>query len=88
MRSTIPVPPAAPPQAGAAPAGACRYPGCGNPARPRAGDGGGAPPRYCGLTVAGDRGEHGTAAVTHTALTAFRRRQELAGADAAAGDGG
>ena len=59
-------------------AGTCRYPGCGHPARTRARDRPGAPPRYCGRTVAEDRGEHGTAEVTHTALTAFRRRQELA----------
>jgi hypothetical protein len=84
MKSPLPVPPAAGQQPGAVPAAApatCRYPGCGNPARTRAGDGPGAPPRYCGLTVAEDRGEHGTAEVTHTALTAFRRRQELPGAD-------
>ena len=73
MKSTLPAPPAA--------TAACRYPGCGNPARTRAGDGPGAPPRYCGQAVAEDRGEPGTAKVTHTALTAFRRRQELAGHD-------
>jgi chromosome segregation ATPase len=84
MKSSLPVPPGAAGQhddAGPAAAGACRYPGCGHPARARAGDGPGAPPRYCGRTVAEDRGEHGTAEVTHTALTAFRRRQELAGTD-------
>ena len=84
MKSSLPVPPGAAGQhddAGPAAAGACRYPGCGHPARARAGDGPGAPPRYCGRTVAEDRGEHGAAEVTHTALTAFRRRQELAGAD-------
>ena len=37
--------------------------------------------------MAEDRGEHGTAEVTHTALTAFRRRQELSGADAGSDDG-
>src|SRR5260370_494332 len=84
MKSTLLVPPGAAGQQDAAPAatGTCRYPGCGHPARARAGDGPGAPPRYCGRTVAEDHGEHGTAEVTHTALTAFRRRQELAGADA------
>ncbi len=90
MKSPLPVPPAAGQQPGTVPAAApatCRYPGCGNPARTRAGDGPGAPPRYCGLTVAEDRGEHGTAEVTHTALTAFRRRQELSGADAGADAG-
>src|SRR5258708_6787336 len=84
MKSPLPVPPAAGQQPGTVPAAApatCRYPGCGNPARTRAGDGPGAPPRYCGQAVAEDRGEPGTAKVTHTALTAFRRRQELAGHD-------
>jgi len=89
MKSPLPVPPAAgQPGAAAVPAAApatCRYPGCGHPARTRAGDGPGAPPRYCGQAVAEDRGEHGTAEVTHTALTAFRRRQELSGAGADAG---
>ena len=89
MKSTLLVPPGAAGQQDAAPAaaGACRYPGCGHPARARAGDGPGAPPRYCGRTVAEDRGEHGTAEVTHTALTAFRRRQELAGADPGSDNG-
>ena len=83
MKSSLPVPPGAAGQPEAVPAavGTCRYPGCAHPARARAGDGPGAPPRYCGRTVAEDRGEHGTAEVTHTALTAFRRRQELSGAD-------
>ena len=87
--STLLVPPGAAGQQDAAPAaaGTCRYPGCGHPARARAGDGPGAPPRYCGRTVAEDRGEHGTAEVTHTALTAFRRRQELAGADPGSDNG-
>ena len=89
MESTLLVPPGAAGQQDAAPAatGTCRYPGCGHPARARAGDGPGAPPRYCGRTVAEDRGEHGTAEVTHTALTAFRRRQELAGADPGSDNG-
>ena len=84
MKSTLLVPPGTAGQQDTVPAaaaGTCRYPGCGNPARARDGDGPGAPPRYCGRTVAEDRGQHGTAEVTHTALTAFRRRQELAGAD-------
>src|SRR6266568_1387487 len=89
MKSTLLVPPGAAGQQDAAPAaaGTCRYPGCGHPARARAGDGPGAPPRYCGRTVAEDRGEHGTAEVTRTALTAFRRRQELAGADPGSDNG-
>ena len=62
------------PGPGGTPAGTtCRYPGCGNPVRDRSGDRPGAPPRYCGLTVAEDRGEAGTTQVTHSALTAFRR---------------
>ena len=56
--------------------GACRYPGCPNPARDP-----GAPgrkPGYCGQEMPEDR--DGTAVlVRHTALTAFRRRQQLAG---------
>ena len=89
MKSSLPVPPGAAGQQDAMPAaaGTCRYPGCGHPARARAGDGPGAPPRYCGRAVAEDRGEHGTAEVTHTALTAFRRRQELAGADPGSDNG-
>ena len=89
MKSSLPVPPGAAGQPDAVPAaaGTCRYPGCGHPARARAGDGPGAPPRYCARTVAEDRGEHGTAEVTHTALTAFRRRQELAGADPGSDNG-
>ncbi|MGH3270349.1 MAG: hypothetical protein ACRDN1_15035, partial [Trebonia sp.] len=66
----------------------CRYPGCGSPARSRAGDGPGAPPRYCGQAVAEDRGRDGTAEVIHSALTAFRRRQELAGQAPGSSDGG
>ena len=90
MKSPLPVLPAAGQPGAAVPAPApatCRYPGCGHPARTRAGDGPGAPPRYCGQAVAEDRGEHGTAEVTHTALTAFRRRQELSGAGAGADAG-
>jgi hypothetical protein len=56
--------------------GACRYPGCPNPARDP-----GAPgrkPGYCGQEVPEDR--DGTVVlVRHTALTAFRRRQQLSG---------
>jgi hypothetical protein len=58
--------------------GKCAYPGCENQPRPDE-DGAGARPRYCGLPdpVSGK---------PHTALTSFRRRQELArqGGDAAA----
>jgi DNA repair exonuclease SbcCD ATPase subunit len=56
--------------------GACRYPGCGNPARDK--DAPGRRPGYCELEVPEDR--DGTAVlVRHTALTAFRRRRQLAG---------
>jgi DNA repair exonuclease SbcCD ATPase subunit len=56
--------------------GACRYPGCPNPARDP-----GAPgrkPGYCGQEMPGDR-EGALVLVRHTALTAFRRRQQLSG---------
>jgi hypothetical protein len=56
--------------------GACRYPGCPNPARDP-----GAPgrrPGYCEQEMPEDR--DGTAVLArHTALTAFRRRQQLSG---------
>ncbi|HET9080629.1 MAG TPA: hypothetical protein VFO01_08935 [Trebonia sp.] len=56
--------------------GRCRYPGCPNPAR--ASDAPGRPPGYCGQDVPEDR--DGTAVlVRHTAMTAFRRRAQLAG---------
>jgi colicin import membrane protein len=56
--------------------GRCRYPGCPNQAR--ASDAPGRPPGYCGQDVPEDR--DGTAVlVRHTAMTAFRRRQLLAG---------
>jgi hypothetical protein len=56
--------------------GRCRYPGCPNPAR--AADTPGRPPGYCGQDVPEDR--DGTAVtVRHTAMTAFRRRAQLAG---------
>lgn len=56
--------------------GRCRYPGCPNPAR--ASDAPGRPPGYCGQDVPEDR--DGTPVlVRHTAMTAFRRRQLLAG---------
>ena len=56
--------------------GRCRYPGCPDPAR--ASDAPGRPPGYCGQDVPEDR--DGTPVmVRHTAMTAFRRRQLLAG---------
>jgi colicin import membrane protein len=56
--------------------GRCRYPGCGNPAR--ASDAPGRPPGYCGQDVPEDR-DGAPVMVRHTAMTAFRRRQLLAG---------
>jgi len=56
--------------------GRCRYPGCPNPAR--AADAPGRPPGYCGQDVGEDR-DGTTVAVRHTAMTAFRRRAQLAG---------
>jgi colicin import membrane protein len=67
---------AQPPPAAPAGPGACRYPGCPSPARDAAAPG--RPPGYCGREVPEDR--DGTVAlVRHTALTAFRRRRQLAG---------
>lgn len=56
--------------------GRCRYPGCPNPAR--AADAPGRPPGYCGQDVPEDR-DSGPVLVRHTAMTAFRRRAQLAG---------
>ena len=70
---------AVPPQAGT-----CRYPGCDRPARSRDGESG-ARPRYCGQAVAEDR--DGTpVTVTHSAMTAFRRRRELDGGNGGGDD--
>src|SRR5688572_30327519 len=46
----------------------CAFPNCTRPPRPRAGDGGGKPPRYCDLTDAD------TGRLLHTPLTAARER--------------
>jgi chromosome segregation ATPase len=57
-------------------AGACRYPGCPNPARDP-----GAPgrrPGYCDQEMPEDR-DGALVLVRHTALTAFRRRRQQAG---------
>lgn len=56
--------------------GRCRYPGCPNPAR--AAEAPGRPPGYCAQEVGEDRDGH-PVLVRHTALTAFRRRSQLAG---------
>src|SRR5919202_1599895 len=49
-------------------AAACRFPGCGRPARERAGEGGGKPPIYCDLV------NPATGKLAHTPLTAARER--------------
>src|SRR5260370_28666307 len=52
--------------------GACRYPGCANPARARDRDAPGRRPGYCGQEVAEDRGD-GTAGLgPHTPPTPLR----------------
>jgi colicin import membrane protein len=56
--------------------GACRYPGCPNPARDPGSPG--RRPGYCDQEMPEDR--DGTLTlVRHTALTAFRRRQQMSG---------
>jgi hypothetical protein len=57
-------------------AGACRYPGCPNPARDPGSPG--RKPGYCGQEMPQDR-DGALVLVRHTALTAFRRRQQLSG---------
>ena len=49
---------------------------CGNEPRP-SGEGAGARPKYCGKEVAEAKPDGRRVVVRHTALTAFRRRQEL-----------
>ena len=65
-------------QADGAP-GRCRYPGCASPARGKDPAAPGPRPGYCEQEVPEDRGDGTPALVRHTALTAFRRRQQLAG---------
>ncbi|MGH3123459.1 MAG: hypothetical protein ACRDND_20915, partial [Streptosporangiaceae bacterium] len=68
-----------PAAAGTPAGGSCRYPGCASPARHKDPAAPGPRPGYCEQEIPGER-EDGTAAlVRHTALTAFRRRQQLAG---------
>ncbi len=62
----------------AAPA-TCRYPGCASPARDKEPAVPGPRPGYCEQEVPEDRGDGTAALVRHTAMTAFRRRQQLAG---------
>ncbi len=67
------------PAAPALPAGTCRYPGCANPARLKDTDAPGRRPGYCEQEVPEDRGDGITVLARHTAMTAFRRRGQLAG---------
>ena len=60
-------------------AGHCRYPGCASPARVKDPAAPGPRPGYCEQEVPEDRGDGTAVLVRHTAMTAFRRRQQLAG---------
>src|SRR6266571_2552218 len=59
--------------------GTCRYPGCASPARGKDPAAPGPRPGYCEQEVPEDRGDGVPVLVRHTAMTAFRRRQQLAG---------
>ena len=65
--------------AGMAAEGTCRYPGCASPARVKDRAAPGPRPGYCEQEVPGEREDGAAVLVRHTALTAFRRRQQLAG---------
>lgn len=65
-------------QADSAP-GTCRYPGCASPARGKDPAAPGPRPGYCEQEIPEDRGDGIPVLVRHTAMTAFRRRQQLAG---------
>ena len=65
-------------QADGAP-GRCRYPGCASPARGKDPAAPGPRPGYCGPGVPAARGDGTPVLVRHTAMTAFRRRQQLSG---------
>ena len=65
-------------QADGAP-GRCRYPGCASPARGKDPAAPGPRPGYCEQEVPEDRGDGTPVLVRHTAMTAFRRRGQLAG---------
>jgi hypothetical protein len=65
-------------QAGGAP-GTCRYPGCASPARGKDPAAPGPRPGYCEQEIPEDRGDGEPVLVRHTAMTAFRRRAQLAG---------
>ena len=59
--------------------GICRYPGCASPARVKDPAAPGPRPGYCEQEVPEDRGDGTRVLVRHTAMTAFRHRQQLAG---------
>ena len=59
--------------------GICRYPGCASPARVKDPAAPGPRPGYCEQAVPEDRGDGTAVLVRHTAMTAFRHRQQLAG---------
>ncbi len=65
-------------QADGAP-GRCRYPGCASPARGKDPAAPGPRPGYCEQEVPEDHGDGTPVLVRHTAMTAFRRRGQLAG---------
>ncbi len=69
----------APAPAGPAAGGACRYPGCPNLARVKDHAAPGPRPGYCEQEVPEDHGDGTMTPVRHTAMTAFRRREQLAG---------
>jgi colicin import membrane protein len=60
-------------------AATCRYPGCASPARGKDPAAPGPRPGYCEQEVPEDRGDGTPVLVRHTAMTAFRRRAQLAG---------
>ena len=64
------------PQAAAA---TCRYPGCANPARLKDPAAPGPRPGYCEQDIPEDTGDGTAVVIRHTAMTAFRRRRQLAG---------
>jgi hypothetical protein len=68
-----------PAAAGTPAGGACRYPGCASPARVKDRAAPGPRPGYCEQEIPEEREDGTPVLVRHTALTAFRRRQQLAG---------
>ena len=65
--------------AGTPAAGSCRYPGCANPARVKDPAVPGPRPGYCEQDVPEEHPDGTPVLARHTALSAFRRRQQLAG---------